>query len=41
MPGQAYSLLAERVCVDWIERFILANGKRHPRELARRKSSGS
>ena len=28
-----YSLRVERVYVDWIKRFILANGKRHPREL--------
>lgn len=28
-----YSLSTERVYVQWIRRFILANGKRHPREM--------
>jgi integron integrase len=28
-----YSLGTERVYVQWIRRFILANGKRHPREM--------
>ena len=28
-----YSLHRERAYVGWIRRFILANGKRHPREL--------
>ena len=28
-----YSLRTERAYVSWIRRFILANGKRHPREL--------
>ena len=28
-----YSLRMERAYVGWIRRFILANGKRHPREL--------
>lgn len=28
-----YSLRTERAYVGWIRRFILANGKRHPREL--------
>jgi len=28
-----YSLRTERVYIAWIRRFILANGKRHPREL--------
>jgi hypothetical protein len=27
-----YSLRTEHACVSWIRRFILANGKRHPRE---------
>ena len=28
-----YSYSTERTYVDWVRRFILANGKRHPREL--------
>ncbi len=28
-----YSLRTEQSYVGWIRRFILANGKRHPREL--------
>ncbi|GAB3754209.1 integron integrase [Lysobacter olei] len=28
-----YSLRTERVYIAWIRRFILANGKRHPRDL--------
>lgn len=28
-----YSLRIESICVAWIRRFILANGKRHPREM--------
>lgn len=28
-----YSLRTEKVYIAWIRRFILANGKRHPREL--------
>ena len=28
-----YSLRTEQAYVSWIRRFILANGKRHPREL--------
>ncbi|WP_454833042.1 integron integrase [Pseudoxanthomonas wuyuanensis] len=28
-----YSLRTERAYVQWIRRFILANGKRHPREM--------
>ena len=28
-----YSLRTETVYVGWIKRFILANGKRHPREM--------
>ena len=28
-----YSLRTERAYIGWIRRFILANGKRHPREL--------
>lgn len=28
-----YSLRTERAYVGWIRRFILANGKRHPREM--------
>ena len=28
-----YSLATERIYVQWIRRFIVANGKRHPREL--------
>jgi integron integrase len=31
-----YSLRTERAYVGWIRRFILANGKRHPRELGAR-----
>jgi integron integrase len=30
-----YSLRTERAYVGWIRRFILANGRRHPRELGR------
>lgn len=29
-----YSLRAERACVGWIRRPILANGKLHPRDMA-------
>ena len=28
-----YSLRTERACIGWMRRFILANGRRHPREL--------
>ena len=28
-----YSIRAERAYLQWIRRFILANGKRHPREM--------
>lgn len=28
-----YSLRTERAYIGWIRRFILANGKRHPREM--------
>jgi hypothetical protein len=28
-----YSLRTEQVCVGWIRRFILANGKRHPHDM--------
>lgn len=28
-----YSIRTERAYVDWIRRFILANGRRHPREM--------
>ena len=28
-----YNYSTERTYVDWVRRFILANGKRHPREL--------
>lgn len=28
-----YSLRTEHACVGWIRRFILANGKRHPRDM--------
>jgi hypothetical protein len=28
-----YSLRTEQAYVGWIRRFILANGKRHPRDL--------
>jgi integron integrase len=28
-----YSIRTEKVYVDWIRRFILANGKRHPRDM--------
>ena len=28
-----YSLRTERVYVDWIKRFILHHGKRHPRDM--------
>ncbi|WP_305068988.1 integron integrase [Marilutibacter chinensis] len=31
-----YSIRTERAYVAWIRRFILANGKRHPREMGRR-----
>lgn len=33
-----YSLRTERAYIGWIRRFILANGKRHPREMG---ASGS
>ena len=28
-----YSIRTERAYVQWIRRFILFNGKRHPREM--------
>jgi len=28
-----YSYRTEQVCVDWIRRFILFHGKRHPQEM--------
>jgi len=28
-----YSVATERICVQWMRRFIFANGRRHPREL--------
>jgi len=28
-----YSLRTERAYVDWIRRFVMANGRRHPREM--------
>ncbi|MGH9438506.1 MAG: phage integrase N-terminal SAM-like domain-containing protein, partial [Terriglobia bacterium] len=28
-----YSMRTERAYVGWIRRFILANGKRHPRDM--------
>jgi integrase len=28
-----YSFATEKACVQWIRRFILANGKRHPRHM--------
>jgi Phage integrase, N-terminal SAM-like domain/Phage integrase family len=31
-----YSIRTERAYVSWIKRFVLANGKRHPRELGAR-----
>ena len=33
MRTKHYSLRTERVYVQWMRRFILMNGKRHPREL--------
>ena len=35
-----YSLRTERTYVGWIRRFILATGKRHPRDMGGRKSRG-
>ncbi|WP_281369252.1 integron integrase [Marilutibacter penaei] len=31
-----YSIRTERAYVDWIRRFIVANGTRHPREMGKR-----
>src|SRR3546814_2064210 len=31
-----YSLRTEQAYVGWVRRFILANGKRHPREMGER-----
>lgn len=28
-----YSLRTEKVYVDWVRRFVLASGKRHPRDM--------
>ena len=28
-----YSVRTEQACVDWIKRFILFNGRRHPRDM--------
>lgn len=28
-----YSIRTERTYIDWIKRFILFHGKRHPREM--------
>lgn len=33
LRARHYSLRTERAYVGWIRRFILANGKRHPREM--------
>lgn len=30
-----YSLRTEQAYVNWIRRFVIANGRRHPREMAR------
>ena len=35
------ALRSEQGCTGWIRRFILANGKRHPRDMGIGKSSGS
>ncbi len=31
--GKHYSLRTEEAYVDWVRRYILYHGKRHPREL--------
>lgn len=33
MRVRHYSLRTEQACIGWIRRFIIANGRRHPREL--------
>ena len=33
MRARRYSRRTEQVYVDWVRRFILFHGKRHPREL--------
>jgi hypothetical protein len=34
MRARRYSLRTEEAYLDWIRRFILFHGKRHPREMA-------
>ena len=36
MRARRYSLRTEKAYLDWIRRFILFHGKRHPRELGER-----
>src|SRR5947208_14038956 len=36
MRARRYSLRTEDAYLDWIRRFILFHGKRHPRELGER-----
>jgi site-specific recombinase XerD len=30
-----YSIRTEQACVDWIKRYILFHGKRHPQEMGK------
>jgi hypothetical protein len=32
--GKHYSIRTEQAYIDWIKRFIIYHGKRHPREMA-------
>ncbi len=36
MRARRYSLRTEEAYLDWIRRFILFHGKRHPRDLGER-----
>jgi len=40
MRARRYSLRTEQAYLDWIRRFILFNGKRHPRELGEQEITG-
>src|SRR6202158_3331616 len=35
-----YSIRTEQAYVDWVRRFILFHGKRHPRDLGQREVEG-
>jgi hypothetical protein len=41
MRFKHYSIRTETIYREWIKRYILFHGKRHPREMGHLKSSGS